>query len=77
MKSDFANDRQFATFLNTNKQKIIRTMEQKINDLNSKGSCLGSIEGLSYFKSMISLLLFLILLLPVMMVIDWRIATAC
>jgi len=77
MKSDFANDRQFVTFLNTNKQKIIRTMEQKINDLNSKGSCLGSIEGLSYFKSMISLLLFLILLLPVMMVIDWRIATAC
>lgn len=77
MKSEFANDRQFAAFLNNNKQKVIRAMEQKINELNSKGSCLGSIEGLSYFKSMISLLFFLILLLPVMMVIDWRITTAC
>lgn len=65
------------SFLTTHKRNLISTMEEKVNDLNSKGSCLGSIVALSYFKSMITILFAGFLVLPVIMVIDYKITNAC
>lgn len=77
MQSELQDNAAFQSFLAINKRKIISDMEEKVNTLNSKGSCLGSVVALMYFKSMMTLLFVLLLLLPTMMYIDYRVSKAC